>query len=92
MPTIDAMKRALHEMDMNNWSWNSAASTDAKREAHRGLREAIAADEAKAVAPMTEDQIIEIFKTADSEDRGRWAVVLAFARAIEAYHGIGVKP
>ena len=42
--TVKAMQRALHLMELENWSWNSSASTDEKRAACHDLREAIAAE------------------------------------------------
>lgn len=34
----DAIGRAIHEMQMNNWDWKSEASSDAKRAALQGLK------------------------------------------------------
>lgn len=39
--------------------------------------------------PLTEDEIEALFKGVDSEDKGRFAIVRGFARAIEQAHGIG---
>lgn len=38
--------------------------------------------------PLTDDEIEALFKGVDSEDKGRFAIVRGFARAIEAAHGI----
>lgn len=38
--------------------------------------------------PLTEDEIEALFEGVDSEDKGRFAIVREFARAIEAAHGI----
>lgn len=38
--------------------------------------------------PLTDEQIELLFKGVDSEDKGRFAIVHSFARAIEAAHGI----
>ena len=37
---------------------------------------------------LTEDEIEALFEGVDSEDKGRFAIVRGFARAIEAAHGI----
>ncbi len=38
--------------------------------------------------PLTDGQIEALFAGVDSEDKGRFAIVRAFARAIEQAHGI----
>jgi hypothetical protein len=38
--------------------------------------------------PLTDGRIEAIFKNVDSEDKGTFAIVRGFARAIEAAHGI----
>ena len=47
-----------------------------------------AAAQATARVPLTDEQIEALFKGVDSEDKGRFAIVRGFARAIEAAHGI----
>lgn len=44
-----------------------------------------------ALVPMTDEQIVELLWVADHDDRGRRAVAIDFARAIEAHHGIRKK-
>ena len=53
-----------------------------------GLCDAMVAAAPVQRKPLTEDEIEALFEGVDSEDKGRFAIVRGFARAIEAAHGI----